>query len=31
MGKPVAMVGTGQKYDDLEPFQAEAIVKNLIG
>ena len=30
-GKPVAMVGTGQKYDDLEPFQAEAIVKNLIG
>ena len=30
MGKPVAMVGTGQKYDDLEPFQAEAIVKNLI-
>jgi fused signal recognition particle receptor len=31
MGKPVAMVGTGQKYDDLEPFQAEAVVKNLIG
>ncbi len=31
MGKPVAMVGTGQKYEDLEPFQAEAIVKNLIG
>ena len=31
MGKPVTMVGTGQKYDDLEPFQAEAIVKNLIG
>jgi fused signal recognition particle receptor len=31
MGKPVAMVGTGQKYDDLESFQAEAIVKNLIG
>lgn len=31
MGKPVAMVGTGQKYDDLEPFQAEAIVENLIG
>jgi len=31
MGKPVAMVGTGQKYDDLEPFQAEAIVKNLVG
>jgi len=31
MGKPVAMVGTGQRYDDLEPFQPEAIVKNLIG
>src|ERR1700756_2489306 len=31
MGKPVAMVGTGQTYDDLEPFQPEAIVKNLIG
>ena len=31
MGKPVTMVGTGQKYDDLEPFQAEDIVKNLIG
>ncbi len=31
MGKPVALVGTGQKYDDLEPFQPEAIVKNLIG
>ena len=31
MGKPVTMVGTGQKYDDLEPFQAESIVKNLIG
>ena len=31
MGKPVAMVGTGQRYDDLEQFQPEAIVKNLIG
>ena len=31
MGKPVAMVGTGQKYDNLEPFQPEAIVKNLMG
>lgn len=31
MGKPVAMVGTGQTYDDLEQFQPEAIVKNLIG
>ena len=31
MGKPVAMIGTGQKYDDLERFQPEAIVKNLMG
>ncbi len=31
MGKPVTLVGTGQKYDDLEPFQAEAIVKNVMG
>ncbi len=31
MGKPVALVGTGQKYDDLEPFQPEAIVKNIMG
>ena len=31
MGKPVTLVGTGQKYDDLEPFQPEAIVKNVIG
>lgn len=29
MGKPVTLVGTGQKYDDLEPFQPEAIIKNL--
>jgi fused signal recognition particle receptor len=29
MGKPVTLVGTGQKYDDLEPFQPEAIVKNV--
>ncbi len=31
MGKPVVMVGTGQGYDDLEPFSADAIVKNLLG
>jgi fused signal recognition particle receptor len=31
MGKPVVLVGTGQKYDDLEPFRAEFIVKNMIG
>src|SRR5437773_6213053 len=27
MVKPVAMVGTVHKNDDLEPFQAESIVK----
>jgi fused signal recognition particle receptor len=31
MGKPVVLVGTGQKYDDLEPFRADFIVKNMIG
>ncbi len=31
MGAPVTMVGTGQGYDNLEQFQAENIVKNLIG
>ncbi len=31
MGKPVVLVGTGQKYDDLEPFKAEFIVKNMLG
>ena len=31
MGKPIALVGTGQKYDDLEPFQPESIVKNIMG
>jgi fused signal recognition particle receptor len=31
MGKPVVMVGTGQKYDDLQPFQPEVIVKNVAG
>jgi len=31
MGKPVALVGTGQTYDDLEPFRAEFIVKNMLG
>lgn len=31
MGKPVVMVGTGQKYDDLLSFQPEVIVKNVAG
>jgi fused signal recognition particle receptor len=31
MGKPVVLVGTGQKYDDLEPFKADFIVKNMLG
>ena len=31
MGKPVTLVGTGQGYDDLEPFQPEVIVKNALG
>jgi fused signal recognition particle receptor len=31
MNKPVALVGTGQTYEDLEPFQPEAIVKNILG
>jgi len=31
MGKPVVLVGTGQKYDDLESFKAEFIVKNMLG
>jgi fused signal recognition particle receptor len=31
MGRPVILVGTGQGYDDLEPFQPQNIVKNLIG
>jgi fused signal recognition particle receptor len=31
MGKPVTLVGTGQGYDDLETFQPQAIVRNLIG
>jgi len=31
MGRPVTLVGTGQGYDDLEPFQPQAIVKNLVG
>ena len=31
MGRPVTLVGTGQKYEDLEPFQPQNIVKNLIG
>ena len=31
MGRPVTLVGTGQGYDDLEPFQPQNIIKNLIG
>jgi fused signal recognition particle receptor len=31
MGAPVTLVGTGQGYDDLEPFYPESIVKNMIG
>jgi len=31
MGRPVTLVGTGQGYDDLEPFQPQNIVRNLIG
>ncbi len=31
MGKPVVMVGTGQGYDDLEPFNPAVITKNLLG
>jgi len=30
MGRPVTLVGTGQGYDDLEPFQPQTIVRNLI-
>ena len=31
MGTPVTLVGTGQGYDDLEPFHAESIVKSMLG
>jgi fused signal recognition particle receptor len=31
MGRPVTLVGTGQGYEDLEPFQPQNIVRNLIG
>ncbi len=31
MGKPVVLVGTGQGYDDLERFQPEVIIKNVLG
>lgn len=31
MGKPVTLVGTGQTYNDLESFQPEAVVKNMVG
>lgn len=30
IGKPILYLGTGQGYDDLEEFDAEKIVKNLI-
>ncbi len=30
MGKPVVLIGTGQSYDDLEPFNPDHIVKNMI-
>ena len=30
MGRPVTLVGTGQGYDDLEPFQPQTIVRNLV-
>ena len=31
MGRPVTLVGTGQGYDDLEPFRPQTIVRNLVG
>jgi len=30
-GKPILFLGTGQDYDDLAPFEPEAIVDRLIG
>ena len=30
-GKPILFLGTGQDYDDLEPFDAEEIVDSLFG
>jgi fused signal recognition particle receptor len=30
-GKPVLFLGTGQGYDDLEPFDPEAMVEQLLG
>ncbi|MEF8851559.1 MAG: signal recognition particle-docking protein FtsY [Haloarculaceae archaeon] len=30
-GKPILFLGTGQDYDDLEPFEPEAVVDRLIG
>jgi len=30
-GKPILFLGTGQDYDDLEPFDPEEIVDSLIG
>jgi fused signal recognition particle receptor len=31
IGKPIAFLGTGQAYDDLEPFSPEAMVDELLG
>jgi fused signal recognition particle receptor len=30
-GKPILFLGTGQEYDDLEPFDPERIVDSLLG
>ncbi len=31
IGKPIAFLGTGQAYDDLEPFSPDALVDELLG
>lgn len=30
-GRPIALLGTGQRYEDLEPFKAELLVKRILG
>lgn len=30
MGVPVTLVGTGQQYDDLQPFRSDAIVRSML-
>ena len=30
-GKPILFLGTGQGYDDIEPFDPEALVEDLLG